>query len=255
MKVSLFLTCAADLLYPLSARACVGVLEALGAQVDFPRLQTCCGRPWVNAGRLEEAGRPALHFLDVFEGAEAVVVIGSSCVDTIRNRYIELFPDSPGLRSRLEALGRRTYEFCEFLHKVLNLRDVPAHPRARRTTYHSSCSTLRGVGLSGVAEDYLERMLGEEFVPLPDSETCCGFGGSFSVKLPEVSGRLMADKLQNIASTGASQVVSLDPGCLAHLSAGASRLGLDGIRFCHLGELMAEAFGVFGAETYKAKTR
>jgi L-lactate dehydrogenase complex protein LldE len=96
-------------------------------------------------------------------------------------------------------------------------------------------------------------MLGNEFVPLPENESCCGFGGSFSVKLPEISGRLMADKLQNITSTGASRVVSLDLSCLAHLSSGASRLGLGRIRFSHLGELMAEAFGGFTAETQTAK--
>jgi len=247
------ITCTADLLYPASARACVRVLEALGVQVDFPHRQTCCGQPWINTDCLEGARRLALHFLEVFEKAEAVVVISSSCADSIRNHYAELFPDSPRLQRRLEVLGQRTFEFCEYLQKVPGLRQIPVHPRICRTTYHSSCRTLRGIGLNGVAEDYLTQMLGNEFVPLPENEFCCGFGGSFSVRLPEISGRLMADKLQNITSTGASRVVSLDLSCLAHLSSGASRLGLGRIRFSHLGELMAEALGGFTAETRRAK--
>ena len=244
MKVSLFLTCTADVLYPVSARACVGVLEALGAEVDFPELQTCCGQPWLNTGHGDGARRLALHFLDVFEKADAVVCISSSCVDTVRNHYAELFPESPEIRRRLEAMGKKTFEFCEYLHKVLQLRTVPALPRPLRTTYHSSCRTLRGIGLQGVAENYLSQMLGDAFVPLPDHIACCGFGGSFSVKLPEVSGRLLADKLGNIRTTGAEQVVSLDLSCLTHLSSGAARLGLGNLRFRHFGELLAEAMGV-----------
>lgn len=243
-RVSLLLTCTADVLFPATARACVNVLEALGVEVDFPSLQTCCGQPWVNTGHPDAARRLALRFLDVFEEADAVAAISSSCVDTVRNRYAELFPDSPAVRERLQALGQRTYEFCEYLHNVLELKTLPVHPQPGRITYHSSCRTLRGVGLRGVAEGYLEQMFGEGFVPLPESDICCGFGGSFSVKLPEISGKLMADKLRNIASTGASQVASLDLSCLTHLASGAGRLGLGEIKFAHLGELMAEALGV-----------
>ena len=242
-RISLLLTCTADVLYPATASACVRVLEALGVEVDFPDLQTCCGQPWLNTGHPEAARRLALHFLDVFEEADAVVAISSSCADTVRNHHAELFPDVPAIRDRLQLLGNRTFEFCEYLHKVLDLKTLPAHPQPGRTTYHSSCRTLRGVGLQGIAEGYLVQMLGDDFVPLPENEVCCGFGGSFSVKLPEISGRLMADKLRNIASTGASRVVSLDLSCLTHLASGAGRLGFGGIRFAHLGELMAEALG------------
>jgi L-lactate dehydrogenase complex protein LldE len=240
-RVSLLLTCVADALYPATARACVKVLETLGVEVDFPRLQTCCGQPWLNTGYREGARRLALHFLEIFEKSDAIVAISSSCADTVRNHYVELFPDSPALRDRLEALGQRTYEFCEYLHRVLELRKLPLYPRPGRTTYHSSCHTLRGIGLTGVAEGYLAQMFGDDFVPLPDNENCCGFGGSFSVKLPEISGRLMTDKLGNIATTGATQVVSLDLSCLTHLAGGAGRLGLEKLRFRHLAEPLAEA--------------
>ncbi|MDR3553876.1 MAG: (Fe-S)-binding protein [Syntrophobacteraceae bacterium] len=241
MKISLLLTCTADVLYPASARACVRVFEALGVEVIFPRLQTCCGQPWLNTGRPDGARRLALHFLEVFEDAENVVAISSSCADTVRNHYAELFPDSVLLRERFQEVAGRTYEFCEFLHRVLGVKNMPSHPHPVRTTYHSSCRTLRGIGLRGVAEEYLGQMLGADFVPLAENETCCGFGGSFSVKLPEVSGRLLEDKLQNITATGASLVASLDLSCLTHLSTGAERLKLNGIRFLHLAELMAGA--------------
>lgn len=243
-RVSLFLTCTADVLYPASARACVRVLEALGVHVDFPEMQTCCGQPWLNTGHPEAARRLALHFLDVFGDADSVVALSSSCVDMVRNRCGELFAEAPALRHRFHLLGERTYEFCEYLHRFLDLRTIPTHPRSCRTTYHSSCRTLRGIGLHGVAEGYLVQMFGDNFVPLPRSEICCGFGGSFSVKLPEISGRLLADKLENVAATGARQVASLDLSCLTHLAGGARRLGLGSMRFAHLGEFMAEAFGV-----------
>ncbi|MFP5213082.1 MAG: (Fe-S)-binding protein, partial [Acidobacteriota bacterium] len=169
-RVSLFLTCTADVLYPSTARACVKVLETLGVEVDFPQMQTCCGQPWLNTGHPDAARRLALHFLDVFEKADVVVAISSSCVDTVRNHYAELFPESPGLQDRLRTLGERTYEFCEYLHRVLDLRSLPAHPQPGPITYHSSCRTLRGVGLSGVAEEYLRQMFGEGFAPLPESD-------------------------------------------------------------------------------------
>jgi L-lactate dehydrogenase complex protein LldE len=239
-RVSLFLTCSADLLYPTAARACVRVLESLGLAVDFPEGQTCCGQPWINTGQVAEARRLALRFLEVFETAEAVVAPSSSCVDTVRNLYPELFSDSPDLARRAAAVSGRTYELCEFLHRVLGLEDLPKLRQPARTTYHSSCRTLRGIRLQGVAEAYLEKMLGDAFVPLPEADTCCGFGGSFSVKLPEISGRLLADKLRNIAATGASTVTALDLSCLTHLSTGAKRQGLP-LRFVHLAEIMAEA--------------
>lgn len=243
-KVSFFLTCTVDLLYPSAARACVGVLEALGVEVEFPEDQTCCGQPWLNTGHADEAKHLALRFLSTFEGAEGVVGPSSSCIDTVRNVYPTLFAESDPLRARVEALGARCYEFCEYLHRVLAVRDLPRHPAPRRTTYHSSCRTLRGIELRGVAEHYLAQTLGEAFVPLAEADSCCGFGGSFSVKLPEISGKLMADKLRHVVATGADDVAALDLSCLTHLSAGARRQGLDRLRFVHLAQILAPALGV-----------
>lgn len=241
-RVALFLTCSADLLYPSAGRATVRLLESFGASVTFPEGQTCCGQAWLNAGQEGEARSAALHFLRVFEEAPAVVAPTASCVDTVRNRYPSLFAGQPELRERFSALGRRTYEVCEYLHRELRLADVPPLATPVPTTYHSSCRTLRGLGLRGIVEGWLSQMLGEAFHPLPEAqrEVCCGFGGTFSVKLPEISGRMMSNKLAAIAATGAARVTSLDLGCLTHLAGGARRQGLD-LRFAHMAELLAEA--------------
>jgi L-lactate dehydrogenase complex protein LldE len=240
---SLFLTCAVDTLYPDAGRAAVRVLEALGGRVAFPEAQTCCGQPWINSGDPESGRRLAERFVKAFESADAVVCLSSSCADTVRSQYPRLFGASPALSARAEAVASKTYEFCEYLHKVLGVREFPRLPRPAPTTYHASCRTLRGIGLRGVAEEYLRQLVGEAFVPLSDLESCCGFGGTFSLKLPEISGKLMRNKLAAIQATGARTVAALDLSCLTHLSAGARREGIGGLRFLHLAELMAEALG------------
>ncbi len=239
-RVAFLLTCSADLLYPTAARACVEALEALGVAVDFPAGQTCCGQAWVNAGHPAEARGLARRFLDLFGDAEAVVAPSASCVDTVRNRYPGLFAGEPAVAARARAVGARTFEFCEYLVRVLGLTGLPPLPRPPRTTYHSSCRTLRGLGLAGAPEGLLRSLLGDAFVELPGAAECCGFGGSFSVTLPEVSGRLLAEKLRQIQAVGAERVVSLDLGCLTHLAAGARHQGL-ALGFGHLAELAAEA--------------
>ncbi|MGD9662483.1 MAG: (Fe-S)-binding protein [Porticoccaceae bacterium] len=238
-NVSLFLTCSAETLYPATGRAVVTVLEAAGFRVDFPREQTCCGQKWFNCNELAESKRVALHFLKVFEHSEAIVAPSSSCVDSVRNNYPQLFANDPQLHARFVALAGKTFEFCEFLDKA-GVHELPQHPQTVRVTYHSSCRTLRGIGLRGVAEGYLTQLFGENYIELPEKETCCGFGGTFSVKLPEVSGQLLEDKLNNIISTAAEIVTSLDLSCLTHLSGGAEKRGIS-LRFTHLAELIAEA--------------
>ena len=238
-RVSLFLTCSAEALYPAVGQACVKVLEAAGFTVEFRQEQTCCGQKWINTNEISEAKMMARHFLKVFESAETIVAPSSSCVNTIRNNYPDLFVDDPELHGRFVALGQKTYEFCEFLDKA-GVHELPGHPDPVTTTYHSTCSTLRGIGLRGVPEKYLRQLLGDKFVELPDADTCCGFGGTFSVKLPEVSGQLLQDKLDNIISTGAQTVTALDLSCMTHLAGGAKKQGLT-LRFVHLSELIAEA--------------
>lgn len=238
-NVSLFLTCSAETLYPTTGRAVVTVLEAAGFTVDFPQEQTCCGQKWVNCNEITASKQVALHFLKVFEDAEAIVAPSSSCVDTVRNNYPQLFADDPQLHSRFVALAGKTFEFCEFL-SMAGVHELPRHSQAVRVTYHSSCRTLRGIGLREAAEGYLTQLFGENYIDLPEKETCCGFGGTFSIKLPEVSGQLLEDKLENIISTRAEIVASLDLSCLTHLSLGAKKRGMN-VRFVHLAELIAES--------------
>lgn len=238
-NVSLFLTCFAEVLYPAVGRAVVTVLEAAGFQIDFPREQTCCGQKWINCNEIAESKLVALHFLKVFENSAAIVAPSASCVDTVRNNYPQLFADDPQLYARFVALAGRTFEFCEFLDKA-GVRELPRHPHAACVTYHSSCRTLRGIGLHGVAEGYLSQLFGDNYIELPHKETCCGFGGAFSVKLPEISGQLLEDKLNNIRSTRAEIVTSLDLSCLTHLKGGAKKRGIF-LRFAHPAELIAEA--------------
>ncbi|MDW7710668.1 MAG: (Fe-S)-binding protein [Deferrisomatales bacterium] len=241
-RASLFLTCSADLLYPEAGRAAVRALEAFGVAVDFPSGQTCCGQAWANAGQPEAAKGPALHFLDIFAESHAVVAPSASCVDTIRNTFPVLFEDDPGLAARFRDLGGRTFEVCEYLHRVVGVTQLPRLPRPPAVTYHSSCRTLRGLGFRDVPEAWLRCLAGEAFRPLPphQAQACCGFGGTFSVKLPEISGRLMEEKLRALVSTGAERVTSLDLGCLTHLAGGAARRGL-ALGFAHVVELVAEA--------------
>ena len=235
---SLFLTCSVDMLYPAVGRAVVMVLEAAGFTVNFPREQTCCGQKWINCNEIAEAKQVALHFLKVFENSEAVVAPSASCVDTVRNNYPLLFAEEPRLHARFVALAGKTFEFCEFLDKA-GVRELPRHPHPVCVTYHSSCRSLRGIGLRGVAEGYLRQMFGDNFIELPEKETCCGFGGTFSFKFPEISGQLLEDKLGNIDSTRAEIVTSLDLSCLIHLAGGAGKRGVF-LRFAHLAELIAE---------------
>lgn len=245
-RVSLFITCSSDLLYPSAAKAAVLVLEKVGYTVDFPEDQTCCGQPFLNSGDLSGARSQALHFAETFRDTEVVVTCSASCADTVRNRYPTLFPEGSGESALVRGVAARTFEFAEFISRAKAFPTLPAHPAPVRTTYHSSCRTLRGLGLSGAVEGYLEQMLGDLFVPLPEAETCCGFGGSFSVKLPEISAHMMKAKLAAIESTGAARVVSLDLGCLTHLSCGAAKGGPDGVEFLHLSEVIAEALGLGG---------
>lgn len=240
-QAALFITCSADLLYPEAARAAVNVLERLGVEVTFPEDQVCCGQPWLNIGDTDGATAMARRYLETFRDQKAVVAISASCVDTIRNRMPGLFAPGSEEERAIRGLSLRTWEFSEYLTKVLAFNSPPPLKTPRATTYHVSCRSLRGLGIRESVENLLGAMLGENYKPLPDAEVCCGFGGSFSVKLPEISARMMKDKLGAIKSVGAENVVSLDLACLTHLKSGAKKSGLAGLQFIHLAQLLEEA--------------
>lgn len=241
-QAALFITCSADLLYPEAGKAAVNVLERLGVEMDFPEEQVCCGQPWLNIGDTDGAATMARRYIATFSGQKAVVAISASCVDTIRNRLPGLFPTGSSDEKAMTELASKTYEFSEYLTKVLGFTAPPALKDPRPTTYHVSCRSLRGLGVRESVEDLLAAMLGDAYKPLPDAEVCCGFGGSFSVKLPEISAKMMNDKLSMIQNCGAQRVVSLDLACLTHLKSGAKKKGLAGLEFLHLAQLLDEAF-------------
>jgi len=243
VRVSLFIGCFNDTLFPQTGRAVVRVLERLGHEVAFPMDQTCCGQMHYNSGYRSEALPLMRHFADVFETAEAIVCPSSSCVSTVRNSYPLLASSvtDEGQRGRIAALGARVYEFAEFLVDRLGVIDVGAY-FPHRVTYHPTCNSLRALKVSHAAKQLLENVRGLELVELPKAEECCGFGGTFAVKNADTSIAMLTDKLSNIRSTQAEICTALDNSCLMHIAGGLSR-ERSGRRAVHLAEILASVEG------------
>lgn len=237
-RVTVFVTCLVDLLYPEVGRATVALLERLGLEVDFPAAQTCCGQPAFNAGYRDEARTVAEGLLDAMAGSEVVVTPSGSCAGMIRAFYSGLF-DGTRDRARAENLAGRTFELTEFLVDRMGVESLGGAWEGS-VTWHDACHGLREVGLSDQARKLLGGIEGLELVEMARPDICCGFGGMFSVKLPEVASAMADDKLDQAARTGASALVTGDAGCLMHLSGRMSRLGSP-MRAVHVATLLAEA--------------
>jgi L-lactate dehydrogenase complex protein LldE len=223
VTVQLFVTCIIDTLYPETGEAVVRVLEKAGASVSFPPGQTCCGQPAFNAGLLRQARQMAVQTLRAFESYPGPVVVPSgSCAAMIRNSYPELFADDPQWLFRAKALAGRTYELTEFLVDVTGITDVGCRYKGR-ITYHSSCHLLRGLGVDRQPRSLLAAVKDAEFVELPDTGDCCGFGGVFSVEHPEISTAMLDRKIANIDASGADLVVACDAGCVTNINGGLHR--------------------------------
>lgn len=221
--VQLFITCIMDTLYPQTGESVVRVLERAGVKVDFPSGQTCCGQPAFNGGIRSEARKMAIHTIKVFEATPGPVVVPSgSCAAMLRHSYLELFANDPQWLPKAKALASRTYEFSEFLVDYLGAIDVGAHYNGK-ITYHSSCHLLREIGVDRQPRQLLQAVQGAEFVELPGTAECCGFGGVFSVEHPEVSAAMLENKIKNFQMTGAPLVVSCDGGCVTHINGGLHR--------------------------------
>jgi L-lactate dehydrogenase complex protein LldE len=236
-KVSLFVTCLVDQLFPETGMAMATVLERLGYELEFREEQTCCGQPAFNSGFTGEARSVARHFLRVFEGAEYVVVPSGSCCSMIRHHFADVFRKDRAARDASTALGERVFEFSEFLLKVAKLEDVGAS-FAGVVTYHDSCHALRELGIKSGPRALLRNVRGLELREMEPAEECCGFGGTFSVKFDGVSADMMNSKIAAITRTGASHVVSIDPSCLMQIQGGLSRRG-SAVRTMHLAEVLA----------------
>jgi len=237
VRIGLFITCLTDTLFPDTGKAVVTLLERLGHQVDFPMAQSCCGQMHFNSGYRREAVPMARGFVDAFGGYEAVVSPSGSCVAMVREYYPVLAQGDPGLAREVEAIAPRTHELSEFLAGVLGLTDVGAY-FPHRVTFHPSCHSLRMLRVGDAPLRLLKSVRGLEFAELPEAETCCGFGGTFSVKNPDVSAAMCADKVASIRQTGAEYVCATDSSCLMHIGGSLSRQRT-GVATIHLAEILA----------------
>jgi L-lactate dehydrogenase complex protein LldE len=242
VRASLFATCIVDQFYPEVGESTARVLEKLGVDLDFPSKQTCCGQPAFNSGFWNDAKPLAKRFLEVFEGDRYVVAPSGSCVSMVRVYYEQLLRDDPELRARAQAVSSRVYEFTEFIVDVLGVTDVPAVNASagrKRVTYHGSCHAKRELGVDSQPRALLASLPGVETVEMPGSEVCCGFGGTFAVKYPEISGAMLNDKIEGIRATNAESVVACDMGCLMHIGGGMDRQDVP-VKATHISQLIDE---------------
>jgi L-lactate dehydrogenase complex protein LldE len=237
IPVSLFFTCLADAFYPRVAFAAVTVLERFGAAVRVPLSQTCCGQPAFNSGNRKEARAMARKFLLSFPGEGYIVTPSGSCAAMVKHGYPVLFRDEPRTLALAHAVGERVYELSQFLVEELGVTD-PGSDFAGKVTYHDSCHLRRGLGVVEAPRTLLRAIPGVEFVEMEESDRCCGFGGVFSVKYPQISCRMTEQKVERILATGASWVTSGDLGCLMNIDGLFSRVGYP-VKAIHLAEVLA----------------
>ncbi|MGE0607563.1 MAG: (Fe-S)-binding protein [Pirellulales bacterium] len=235
MKISLMITCLGDVLRPSTGQATVRLLRRLGHEVDFPGDQTCCGQPHFNSGFADLAREQARHTLRVFAGNDLVVVPSGSCAAMVKHEYPHLLEGDAEWHPRALDLASRTYELAEFLVHKLGVTDVGARYEGK-IAYHYACH-LRGLGLAGEVETLIQHVSGATLVPLHHQDQCCGFGGSFSVRYPQVSGAMVKDKVRCIVATGADAVVSTDAGCLMNIGGRLHREDKP-VEVLHIAELL-----------------
>ena len=231
------ITCLGDMFFPEVGVAMIRLLRRLGVTVEFPQGQTCCGMPLFNSGYHHDAALVAERTVGLFAGAEHVVVPSGSCAWMVKTEYPGLLKHDPALKAAAEALAKKTYELSQFLVHVLGVTDVESSFKGR-VTYHDSCHLLRGLGESRAPRTLLKGVKGCELVELPGSDECCGFGGSFSVRLPEVSTAILDKKLANAEGTGVDCLVACDAGCLMQMGGGLTRRG-SRVRAVHLAQVLA----------------
>ena len=234
-RASLMVTCLGDLFFPEVGISIVRLLHKLGVSVEVPGDQTCCGLPLFNSGYHAGAAAVARRTVELFKDSEHVVVPSGSCAWMVKHEYPGLLAGTPLAREAVE-LAARTHEFSQFLVRVLGVTEFTSTVSGR-VTYHDSCHLLRGLHESESPRTLLGKLEGVELVPLPGADECCGFGGSFAVRLPEVSSQILAKKLANVESTSAACLVACDAGCLMQMGGGLKRAG-SRVRALHLAELL-----------------
>jgi len=240
MRVGLFVTCLVDLMRPSIGFAAIRLLEAGGADVVVPPTQTCCGQPAHNSGDRPDAVALARKLVGEFEGCDYVVAPSGSCSGMIRTHYADLFAGDATMSARVAALAARTYELTDFLENVLALASPPGRFDGR-VTYHDCCAGLREMGVKRQPRALLANVPGVELTEMADCETCCGFGGTFSIKFGDISARLADNKCRNVRATGADAVVLGDLGCMLNIEGRLRRSGDSRTRVLHIAEILAGA--------------
>ncbi|MEI9982714.1 MAG: (Fe-S)-binding protein [Aliidongia sp.] len=240
-RVGLFVTCLVDLMRPSIGFAAVKLLEQSGCTVEVPSAQSCCGQPAYNSGDTADTRDIARTVIDAFEGFDYVVAPSGSCAGMIREHYPALFADEPALFARAQHLAKRTYELISFLVDIRGMTAVQARYDGV-ATYHDSCSGLRELGVKAQPRQLLASVEGLKLTELPGAETCCGFGGTFCIKYPEISTRMVDDKSADIVATGADTLLAGDLGCLMNMAGRLARRG-DPVRVRHIAEVLAGMTG------------
>jgi L-lactate dehydrogenase complex protein LldE len=238
VRVGLFVTCLVDLFRPAVGFAAVKLLEEAGCAVEVPAAQTCCGQPAYNSGDKADAKAIARQVVAAFEDYDYVVVPSGSCGGMIKQHYAELFADEPDMAARVQHLALRTYELVSFLTDVRGVERVAARYDGV-VTYHDACSGLRELGVKEQPRRLLRGVQGLSLVELPGAEVCCGFGGTFCIKYPTISDRMVADKAADILATGADTLLAGDMGCLLNMAGKLARLGRE-VRVRHVAEVLAD---------------
>jgi L-lactate dehydrogenase complex protein LldE len=238
-KVQLFVTCMGENLLPAVLKKMVLLLERLDIRCEFPEDQTCCGQPFFNSGFQVEGRDLALKLMRAFAGTEGHIVAPSgSCVEFVKHRYPGMFPEGSAEHEQAVQTAARVVEFSQYLVNILKITDVGAS-FPHRVACHSPCHLTRGLGVRTEQQQLLGAVRGLDLIPFDESETCCGFGGIFSVVYPEVSRAMMEEKVKNIMACGAEAVVVSEPGCLVNIRGGLLKMKSP-VRAMHLIEILAE---------------
>lgn len=236
--VGLFVTCLVDAMRPQIGFAAIRLLEEAGCRVEVPQAQTCCGQPALNSGDAADSAVLARRTIAAFEGFDYVVLPSGSCAGTMVHAYPELLADDPAWAARARAMAAKTHEITSFLADVMRFE-----PRGRRldasATYHDSCAGLREMGVKGQPRALLGKVAGLSLTEMAECETCCGFGGTFSVKFGEISARLADDKCRHVEASGADAVVLGDLGCMLNIEGRLRRRGHASTQVLHVAEVLA----------------
>lgn len=239
-RVSLFVTCIIDMIYPQTGMSVVEILEHLGIEVDFPEAQTCCGQPGYNSGYRQEAKEVAKQFLRAFRDSEVIVTPSGSCAAMVRHEYPILFEDDPEWRAQAERIVSITWELTEFLVEGLGITDLDLKlPQPQTFAFHDACHGLRLLGLSTEARTLLQNAENATVTDLHECDMCCGFGGLFSVKMADVSGAMLRRKMGNIEASAAENIVTGDASCMTHMNGGLSKVNSQK-HVRHIADVLAE---------------